>query len=230
MPRDRRAALTRFYTKIFEADPVDRNPAPAPTHKLSMLADLVMEAAGVDRASALHWLIHNSNGRTFAQQHKADTMPREEFMASVVKQYGAVAVAKHVLETGVATNITEHEFVAACGDDFVKLYSANSEDGLTMRKAVEVIKQAQFAKSRGPEPHLLTSTSPATLAPSQVGGAAAQDIDDGVDAYTQLAQLAERQGKSFAQVYEAPENQKLASLERRQARDRLQRTLPLMPS
>ena len=96
--------------------------------------------------------------------HEHAPTTRDEFLASVVKQYGAVAIAKHVLDVGPSTNITEHEFVAACGKDFVKLYTDPGEDGLTLRKALTLIKNAQWAaqaergmrkvgRSHGPDGH-----------------------------------------------------------------------------
>ena len=118
-----------------------------------------------DRPSALYGAYRNAHVRHYCNQmagtvkrlvlkqqeqrkEAAMSMPqqtRDEFLTSVVKQYGAVAIAKHVLDVGPSTNITEHEFVAACGKDFVKLYTDPGEDGLTLRKALTLIKNAQWA-------------------------------------------------------------------------------------
>ena len=68
------------------------------------------------------------------------------------------------------------------------------------------------------------------IMPTQVGGAAALDVDDPVDAIAQLQALADEQrrrspelttAKAFAKVYSDPANACLVAAERRQARARL---------
>jgi hypothetical protein len=247
--RNRRAALKKFYTDIFskaeDRASLDRQEDArlgdtdelVNRHRLSQLADLVVEAAAdpsVDRPRALHWLIHHPQGRMFAQQHKArnNTMTT---LTAVVKQHGLEQFCKSVIaDTGISGQITEKEFTDAVTDiakerktSFAALFSGQDDTGLLLRKAHNEIRNAGFTKSRGPEPSATPGT--ATLTPNVSGGAQAQDVDDATDAYAKLQELASRQGKSFAEVYQAPENQQWATLERRQARDRLMRTLPLMP-
>jgi hypothetical protein len=203
-----------------------------PPHALEQLADLVVEAAdhpSVDRPQALRWLIHHPRGRVFAQQHQKALAAREDTTMTTISKAGPVAFDKRVVATSsLGETITEHEFVAAFGKDFVKACTAQDDDGLAIRKALDLIKQAQFYKSRGPEPHLLSPLLPASLVPEVATGRAAQNVDMDKDYVAEIEAVARRQGKSFSQVYESNEGG-LASLERRQARMKLAMSMPLMP-
>jgi hypothetical protein len=240
-------------------DPANVDTRSAAARHASDMADLLCESSGVSRPDALNWLLHSANGRSLFHRSlgkrlerqttkKEAALPqqtREEFMSSVVKQYGAVAIAKHVLATGPSTNVTEHEFVKACGPDFVKLYEEQSDDGLTLRKALDLIKQAQWAAAaeRGMRKVGAATGPMAITAPVFTGGEegsrtrtstdlASDDPDIGRvgnDAYSQLVTLCnaelKRRGLSsahfarvFATIYEDPSNAALAQQERRENR------------
>jgi hypothetical protein len=81
-------------------------------------------------------------------------MPRQtraEFMASVAKRYGVVAIAKHVIDVGPLTPVTEHELTKAITDAvecqkgetkeraFARVFSDDTEAGVLLRKAFAVI-------------------------------------------------------------------------------------------
>ena len=183
-----------------------------------------------------------------AKNHKDTTMTtqtRDEFLTSVVKQYGVAVIAKYVLATGPDTQITEHEFVAACGKDFVKLYTDPGEDGLILRKALNLIKNAQWAAraekampAHGPE----VDVNVVTLKPRAVGGRGATGAVDGsggTSAYDELQALAAEQRKKtpfmtpeqcFAAVYQDTANVELVNRERFEARSRMTSAYPGWPS
>lgn len=74
-------------------------------------------------------------------------MPRDEFLTSVAKQYGPTAIAKHVIDTGPGTRISEYELTKALTEAaepvagqsgaqaFAKLYEGNE----LVREAYAVI-------------------------------------------------------------------------------------------
>ncbi len=239
-------------------DDANADPRSAAARHASDMADLLSESSGVSRQDALHWLLHSARGNTLflrslgkrlerMKTKEKAAMPqqtREEFMASVVKEYGAVAIAKHVLATGPSTNVTEHEFVKACGPDFVKLYSEQSEDGLTLRKALTLIKNATWAAKaeRGmPTGAPNVDVNVVTLEPRVTGGDAATRSADGTngDAYSQLMALAAEQRRrapfmtpeqAFAAVYTDTKNIELVNRERFESRRRGSDAYPGWPA
>ncbi len=94
---------------------------------------------------------------------------------------------------------------------FARVFSANDETGLTLRKAHAVIK----------------NTTLMPIMPVSVGATEATDVNDPEDALAQLQALAERlrasmpqlsKAQAFSKVYTDPNNAALAAAERQQNR------------
>ena len=97
---------------------------------------------------------------------------------------------------------------------FSRMFSAQTHDGLLLRKAHAAMKQANFP-------------SVVTVAPTQVGGKDATDTNNNGAAYDQLVAMAERLRafapeltleQAFARVYTSRANSDLAEQERRENR------------
>ena len=224
----------------FRVEPADNTNASAPSSAgakhASELADLLAEASKgeVDRATALDWLLHDPHGRAMAQMHKQQmskqqkeipAMPDNTFSA-VIKNHGVVAFSKAVADSGRCDGaVTEQEFTAAVTDyakaralpgetpdaAFARVFTANDDVGLTLRKACAIIK----------------NTTLMPIMPVSVGGDAATNVNDPEDALAQLQALAERmrasspalsKAQAFAKVFQDPANAALAAAERRQNR------------
>jgi hypothetical protein len=159
-------------------------------------------------------------------------MTRSDILKSLAKDYGAVKIAKSIIADGNGPNgvaLSEADFTeivkASAMEErrsttetpeqaFARVFTAHTADGLAIRKAHQIVKNF---------PSMMRTE------PVQVGGAAAQAVDDPVDALAQLQKLAEEQRKrsptltieqAFARVYSAPENASLAAAERSQNRPR----------
>ena len=145
--------------------------------------------------------------------------------SAVIKNQGVVAFSKAVADCGRCDGVTEHEFTKAVGDyadanrlpgessakAFARVFSANDETGLTLRKAHAVIK----------------NTTLMPIMPVSVGATEATDVNDPEDALAQLQALAERlrasmpqlsKAQAFSKVYTDPNNAALAAAERQQNR------------
>ena len=144
-------------------DDANADPRSTAARHANDMADLSSESSGLSRQDALHWLLHSARGNTLflrslgkrLERMKTKTkekaaMPeqtREEFMASVVKQYGPVAIAKHVIDTGPGTRITEYELtkaltdacVPAAGQSRAEAFAKLLEIDQTVREAYAVI-------------------------------------------------------------------------------------------
>jgi hypothetical protein len=202
------------------------------TRHLSELATLLSEATGneVSRAAALRWLLQTKPGQTLAMRtsrlHKKDqTMTsHDEILRAVAKRYGVRALCKSVVEHGVTISehlltklITEH--AERSGTTFARMFSEQNEQGVILRKAIDVAKQAQWSMAGVPlSPILPTWTHE-------------PNINDPKDALEQLNAMAQRMkdaapdgmtfAQAFARTYSDPKNARLAALERAQSRAKL---------
>jgi hypothetical protein len=181
------------------------------------------------------------------QQRNKQMKTHSELMSAVVKKYGIVAFCKSVEKGDVA--VSEHqltslisEHCARTGVSFSKLFEAQDEQGITLRKAIAAARDAQFLSrtatvsklgSSTPHFHAAPDDGPAgtpgraTLAPRFVAGADARAVDNPRSALDQLNELAaeqRRQNKTlseagaFARVYEDKANAELVRREREENR------------
>jgi hypothetical protein len=197
--------------KISEISAVDR-PAQTPARAVIMKRE-VPPIGGPSNGSEVH------------------NMTRSDIIKSLAKDFGAVKIAKSIIADGNGPNgvaLSEADFTeiikSSATEDrrsgetpeqaFARCFSADTADGLSIRKAHQIIKNF---------PAMMRTE------PMQVGGAAALAVDDPVDALAQLQKLAEEQRRrsptltieqAFAHVYSAPENASLAAAERSQNRPR----------
>jgi hypothetical protein len=146
-----------------------------------------------------------------------------------LKSLDAVRICKQMVAEEDAHSISEHDLVAmvdnyakAHSTTFAKLYEAQDDTGLAIRKAVDIAKHAGFGVS---SPYLKA----ATLAPKQVGGADARSVDDPRSALDQINDLIAEQRRQhpelelsdaqwFARVYSDPANRDIAKRERAENR------------
>ena len=217
-----------------------------------------------DRPSALYGAYRNAHVRHYCNQmagtvkrlvlkqqeqrkEAAMSMPqqtRDEFLTSVVKQYGAVAIAKHVLDVGPRPTSPSTSSWPRAARTSSSCTRSPGEDGLTLRKALTLIKNAQWAAQaergmrkvgpvHGPRP----SRSPSIPAGRKGRGRdrprTAIQIpiigNVGDSGYDQLVALCnaelKRRGLSsahfarvFSEIYTSPDNAQLAMQERRENR------------
>jgi hypothetical protein len=125
---------------------------------------------------------------SFELRGKALTMNRSEQLRAVVKSAGGiVSLAKRIVRDGTSDGITEHELTSLIVEHakraqpdlsdaqaFAKMFCDTSPAGETLRRAVNVAKQAGLLDASGPY---------------QVGGDDATDVDDPQAALDQLKEL-----------------------------------------
>jgi len=157
-----------------------------------------------------------------SSRHQAHQIEKGQAMTG----FNVVKIAKSIVDDGEAP-LTEHELTKMISDfaqhdrrsgetgaqAFARVFSADTDEGSLFRKAVAIAKTL---------PLMITE-------PVQVGGAAAQDVDDPTDALAHLQKLADEQRRrapeftkeqAFAKVYSDPNNAPLVAKERRQNRPR----------
>lgn len=157
---------------------------------------------------------------------------RPHSMSDVVKKYGILALCKSVERGGVS--ISEHELTTLIsehaqrtGTTFAKLFEAQDEQGVTLRKAIVAARDAQFLSRTTTMSKAEGMPGRATLAPRVTGGRAAQRVDDPRSALEELQKLVDAQraanpalseSAAWLSVYTDPKNAELAARERAENR------------
>jgi hypothetical protein len=147
-------------------------------------------------------------------------------MSDVVKKHGIVAFCRSVEKGNV--HVSEHELTKLISDQaeregstFSKLFCAQNEQGIALRKAIDAANNAQWLEKTS------TMSKAATLEPRFVGGADARAVNNPKSALAQLKALVDQQratnptlseAGAFAAVYTDPKNADLAARERAENR------------
>jgi hypothetical protein len=92
-----------------------------------------------------------------------------------LKSLDAIAVCKQMVSEEHAFGLSEHDLVSlvdtyarAHDSSFVKMFTAQDDTGLALRKAVDIAKNAQFvSKLGGSTPHYLADGSVPTMSPGK---------------------------------------------------------------
>src|SRR6516165_2700669 len=189
----------------------DPRHAPVVEHHASKIADLLVESGRhPNRAAALDHLLHSARGaallRRVHKHHEEEmTMTSVEKLEAArvakLKSLNPVAVAKVICDDNSSHGIDEHEFTKLVTahaqrehpdmtpeQAFVKVFTAQTEEGALLRKAHAVTKDLM------------------SLEPVFVGGEDARDVDGAQKAYSQLMNMAEEQRarapwKTVAQLF-----------------------------
>ena len=146
-------------------------------------------------------------------------MSRQEEIESIVKRHGVVSFAKNiVVDPSLGRYLSEAEFTQLLishaervGKRFADLFTENSEDGVALRKAHQIIVKASYPIATGDTP--------------AVAGNNTSVVGDDSSALGKLTALAEKDRKSgasalaaFARIYTDPANRDLVARERSENR------------
>ena len=162
--RVRSAARKRFtenWNKAFALDAGDETVSAGNDHHASKVADLLVESGSHNtREDALAYLLHHKDGAALLRRlHKSEDTPNmatpEQKLSDLVKRAGITAVAAQIVKADSAFSIDEHELTKLTiehakrehpqltdAQAFAKVYSAQDEGGIILRKAFSVVRSA----------------------------------------------------------------------------------------
>ena len=170
-----------------------------------------------DERSLAEWLAIQSRIRksTSEESNSMSTTP-EEKLSDLVKRAGITAVAAQIVKADSAFSIDEHTLTQLTiehakrehpqltdAQAFAKVYSAQDEGGVILRKAFNVVKAA------GAAPYF-------DLKPQFVGGEDALDVDDPSKAIAQLTEIGRQkwptasEAQQFENAFTDPANAELS--------------------
>jgi hypothetical protein len=152
------------------------------------------------------------HGYTKAAKETPPMTSHSEFVQSVVKQYGIVALAKSMVQDQKSYGLDEHQFTQLATQHAQRVYPKDRPDVAfsklyqseeSVRRACQISKSMPFVVS---------------LEPVQVGGESARAVNDPAEAIEQLKQLGRDRwptasaADQFERALTAPEYHKLARL------------------
>jgi len=166
LKRDGREAIADIVEDVLDQDADGKPTADGGNdHPAQRAADLLVEAGKFStRAEALDYFLHNPRGAAILRRlHKSEdttTMNPTDKLRDIAKRYGIGAIAKSIVEDDHAYSINEHEFtslVVECAvrdnpnlseaQAFTKVFTEQSEAGVILRKAFNVVKSDARADS-----------------------------------------------------------------------------------
>jgi hypothetical protein len=181
-------------------------------HPIVRLAQLlVANGHKTSIQSALHYLMHTSHGAALLHRtgtHKGETMRTTETLEDILKDLGPTSLCKAIVDRGRAP-CDEGELVAA----LTKYASEQHPEKSPAQAFAELYKTESVWRACA-----IAHAAPlvADLAPLQVGGTAAQALDDPAEAIEQLKELGRRkwpsasEAQAFANAMTDPKNSAIA--------------------
>ena len=185
-------------------------------------AAIVAVTPNFTREQALHFLMFSPHGRRIAEHLSGiskkgpTTMNRADELRDIAKQYGVVAIAKHIIDDGSAHGITEAEFTKLIDDAAQKTRLPGERPGSAFSRYFSAPEQVELRRA-----HALTKNSPAPMPVEPVQPTAATVSDaDSAKAYAKLQDLAAAaraaapqlsEAQAFAKVFTDPANASLAN-------------------
>jgi hypothetical protein len=180
--------------------------------KLEAMIGALIEAspASLTRQQAVHHLLHSPRGRLLASHIANITKKEQRPMVDITKLHNiesVVVISKHIIDNG-ASGISEHEFSQMIMGHAKLNKRANESDTAAFARIFSAPENIELRKA-----HAITQSSFPNMmdtTPVTVETGSTLVSDDSAKAYEQLMALAEKQHRTFEQVFSDPANGELA--------------------
>jgi hypothetical protein len=160
--------------------------------KLRAMVDaLIVAGRFTDRQTATHYLLHTPHGRRLAEHLNSISKHKEE---TIMPQVDFLKLAT-VMEDALNATVTRRD-----GESFAKAFSRKYENDIDFRRQWQNVTEAKQLSAM--------SKGMATLQPTSIG---VDNINDPAEAVRLLSEMAEKQHRSFEQVFADPANATLAA-------------------
>jgi hypothetical protein len=205
-------------------------------HPVVQLATLLIGSGKfASYGDAFHHLLNTSHGAALLHRtrtHKAaketfsmtSTSSHAEFVQSVVKKFGIVALAKSMVQHEKSYGLDEHTFTQLATEHASRLYPNDRPDSAfsklyeseeSVRRACQLAKENEFASLLlDYMPHVVAAEA---FRPQVISGGEMADADDRQQAWEALAEIGRRLAptatpeRQFALAFEDPKNISLAN-------------------
>jgi hypothetical protein len=154
-----------------------------------IVAAMIVAAPSLHPQHAARWLLHTPQGQNLLAQHttkKEEQMPRVD----ILKLIG-------VVEDGLMAQVTKRD-----GESYAKSFSRKYENDIVFRKQWAALTEAKHLQAY--------LKSLATLTPTSTEVGSSQVSNDSAEAVRLLQEMADKQHRTFEQVFTDPANKALA--------------------
>lgn len=158
-----------------------------------MVAMLITAAPSLSEEHALHFLLHSPHGRKLAEHLNSISKAKEHRMPQI-----DIMKVIAITEQGLMAQVTK-----CPGESYAQSFSRKFENDIDFRKQWRDLTDAKHSALVGKGMATLTPTS------TEVGNTLVSD--DSAEAVRLLREMAEKQHRSFEQVFVDPANSKLAA-------------------
>ncbi|SIO49689.1 hypothetical protein SAMN05443247_06520 [Bradyrhizobium erythrophlei] len=200
---DQPAAMTKLfkqfgdYLKANVTDDVTGDHQGDTDKKLSdrlneIVAEMIVAAPSLHPQRARRWLLHTPQGQKLLAQYS--TMKKDPPMLDIAK---IVSITEEALLAGV----TKRD-----GESYAKSFSRRYETDIDFRKQWAALTEAKHLLSMAS-----TTKSMATLTPTSTEVGNTSVSDDSAEAVRLLQEMADKQHRTFEQVFSDPANRELAA-------------------
>jgi hypothetical protein len=179
-----------------------------------MVAAVIAAAPSLQREQAVHFLLHTARGRNVAQHLASITKTEREHPVPQVNIFklhnpdSVKEIAKSII-SGEVTGASFHDVLMGHarlskrdGETDAKAFNRLYEGNVEFRKADRVATEAGWISNAK------VNTMSVEVVSTEVGNTLTSD--DSAKAYRQLQELAEKQHRTFEQVFSDPANGELA--------------------
>jgi hypothetical protein len=199
-----------------ENDPVDDDDPDNPSSNTPLLAKLndmviALRAAcpGLSPEQAIHFLLFSPRGRRLAEHLNTLKRNEEPPTIDITKLHNiasVIEIAKQINTDGNASGISEHQFTSIVQGHAKLAKRANESDVAAFARIFTDPANVELRKA-----HALTkSPNMMSVTPTSVETGSTLVTDDSAEAVRLLNEMAEKQHRTFEQVFADPANGELA--------------------
>ncbi|SDJ17970.1 MULTISPECIES: hypothetical protein [Bradyrhizobium] len=158
-----------------------------------MVAALIASVPSLSEEHAMHFLLHSPHGRKLAEHLNSISKAKEHRMPQI-----DIMKVIAITEQGLLAQVTK-----CPGESYAKSFSRKYENDIDFRKQWRDLTDAKHLMALG--------KGMASLEPTSTEVGSTQVSDDSAEAVRLLSEMAEKQHRSFTQVFEDPANRALAN-------------------
>jgi hypothetical protein len=155
-----------------------------------VVAEMIVAAPSLHPNRARRWLLHTESGQRLLAQH---TTKKENIMPQV-----DILKAATILEDALMATITKRD-----DETFAKAFTRKYENDIEFRRQWATVNEAKQQVA-------LSKIGMATITPTSTGVGDTNVSDDSAEAVRLLQEMAEKQHRTFEQVFADPNNKALA--------------------
>ncbi|SHK94330.1 hypothetical protein SAMN05444321_1227 [Bradyrhizobium lablabi] len=191
------------YLKANVSDEQRTNTIPDDEKVSGRLKDLasamIVAEPTLTEKTAMFYLLHHPRGRALAREHLKPSISKHK--EQIMPQIDIMKVIA-ITEQGLMAQVTKRD-----GESYAKSFSRKFENDIDFRKQWRDLTEAKHSMALDP---VVLAKGMATLTPTSTEVGNTNFVDDSAEAVRLLQEMADKQHRTFEQVFTDPANKALA--------------------